>query len=241
MTSESRPTGPQTSPAPANGGLRSRQPSLHRSVARRSGPQGAQASQDVESVVLDLHDLAINRLSQLAFELSAVSNLLDSDPLKRMIRVIDSVEDLVGEVRWFVLAGLDRSKGTGDLAPSIRQLADEGAERMGGTAEVRIDGDLPRLPSWVRHHLRAVVAEAVQNAAAHSSGSRLAVSLAVAPGEVVARVVDDGCGPPDPPRHGIGLGSMASRARQLGGDFTFREAAGGGAEIIWRVPLRLTT
>ena len=61
-----------------------------RSTAGVGGREAGMSSG--EELARDLHDLAINRLSQLTFELSAVSNLVKGDALERVTSVIGHLE-----------------------------------------------------------------------------------------------------------------------------------------------------
>jgi signal transduction histidine kinase len=85
-----------------------------------------------------------------------------------------------------------------------------------------------------------VVAEAVHNVGTHSRGSCLEVVVAVRSDRLEATVVDDGIGPPGRPVHGLGLGSMAARARELRGTFEFGSGPSGGATVSWCVPVPAT-
>ncbi|WP_168207489.1 sensor histidine kinase [Microlunatus elymi] len=104
-------------------------------------------------------------------------------------------------------------------------------------SERDIRGDVGALPATVCRQLRAVITEAVDNVITHARATRLSVRVEVTDAQVEARVADDGIGPPDPPIYGLGLGSMAARARDLGGSFGFDAAAKGGTIVTWRVPL----
>lgn len=208
-----------------------------RSTAGVGGREAGMSSG--EELARDLHDLAINRLSQLTFELSAVSNLVKGDALERVTSVIGHLDDLADEVRWFVLEQRDRATSHDGRQSDVRELVEGAADRI-GTVSLDVRGDLSRLPAQTAHQVRAVVAEAVHNAVTHSGGACLAVTLAVGDGELEVSVVDDGVGPPPLPAQGLGLGSMAARARQLGGEFTFGPGGAGGTTLTWRVPLGAT-
>ena len=85
------------------------------------------------------------------------------------------------------------------------------------------------VPSAVGYCFIAIVREALSNAAKHSDASRVSVSVAAYPAFYRLVVHDNGSVPPpsdmlgDAPRAdgGIGLSTMADRARALGGRCRF--------------------
>lgn len=83
----------------------------------------------------------------------------------------------------------------------------------------------------------AVVAEAVHNAAARSQGNPLDVEVTIDTDHVEVSLADGGIGPPHATTHGLGLGSMASSARELLGTFSCTAGLSGGTSARWRVPM----
>jgi signal transduction histidine kinase len=78
-----------------------------------------------------------------------------------------------------------------------------------------------------QYHLRALLQEAVSNAIRHARASRVSVRLSVDSGaRMRLDVIDDGIGiAPQRDGSGHGLTSMQIRARALGGDIRWRQAA----------------
>lgn len=190
-----------------------------------------------ERLVIDLHDLIIPGLSGLGFELAAAGTMADGPARDRITAAIRHVDELIRDLRGLVLNRLDRSTGQVGLEATLRSLVGQAGAVMGSAPRLQVEGDLDLLPPRVAHHLRAVVAEASLNAVTHSRGTHLEVRVVVGSDEVEVEVADDGEGPPAGPVHGIGLGSMAARARELGGTFSFGPAPRAGAVVEWRVPL----
>jgi signal transduction histidine kinase len=94
------------------------------------------------------------------------------------------------------------------------------------------------------NHLLAVLREALSNVARHSGASHVTVTVDVqpdsAPGQLVARVEDDGRGLPAS-AHGAGMGEMAERAAALGGSLTLADRPAGGTVVSWQIPLTTLT
>jgi signal transduction histidine kinase len=96
-----------------------------------------------------------------------------------------------------------------------------------------LDTDVPRV---VADHTVAVLSEALTNTARHSGADRADVVLQTDGREVRLTVSDNGVGIPDEGRRS-GLKNMAERAEQFGGRLELNRPEGGGAELVWRVPL----
>jgi signal transduction histidine kinase len=91
------------------------------------------------------------------------------------------------------------------------------------------------VPPELAEHVEAVVREAVTNAVRHASATELTV-LIDAGEDVVITVQDNGVGiPADASRSG--LRNLAHRASKFGGTLAVRPTEGGGACVVWRVPL----
>jgi signal transduction histidine kinase len=101
--------------------------------------------------------------------------------------------------------------------------------RMSGAIDSLITGDLAA-------DVEAVAREAVSNAARHSGGSHVTVTLEVT-GQVVLDVVDDGRGI-DPTVARSGLRNVEERARRHDGEVSVTALPDGGTRVRWCVPLR---
>jgi signal transduction histidine kinase len=210
---------------------------LPRPGAEPTGGHTCPPAPEHERLVIDLHDLIIPGLSRLGFELAAAGTTVDGIGRDRITAAIRHVDELIGDLRGLLLNRLDRSTGQVGLEATLRDLVGQAGAVMGCAPRLQVEGDLDRLSPRVAHHLRAVVAEASLNAVTHSRGTHLEVRVVVGTDEVGVEVADDGDGPPAGAVHGIGLGSMAARARELGGTFGFGPGPCTGALVEWRVPL----
>lgn len=97
-----------------------------------------------------------------------------------------------------------------------------------------------RVAENTRRDLVRIVREAIANAARHGEAGHVTVSAERTPDGIELRVRDDGRGiingagvaAPE----GFGIASMRDRAAVLGGTLTVAQPAGGGTELIVRVP-----
>nr|WP_245348490.1 ATP-binding protein [Paeniglutamicibacter psychrophenolicus] len=147
-----------------------------------------------------------------------------------------------------VLAGLD------DLKRLLAQLRPASLDELGlagslrehaaalaavGTMALEVRGSSNAgLPVALEVAAYFIGREAMNNAVRHSGGSLCTVSLAVG-NALDLQISDDGCGPDDSWVPGVGLGSMAERARELGGECAVEPNPGGGTRVRVWIPVPL--
>ena len=103
-----------------------------------------------------------------------------------------------------------------------------------------VHGEIPKLPADVNVCLYRIAQEAVQNAIKHSRCRRIDVHLSAGPAAVRLCVSDAGRGfDQSAAEHNAGLGlmSMAERARSVGGELSVRSPIDQGTRIEVSVPL----
>ncbi|NUR08611.1 MAG: sensor histidine kinase [Nocardioidaceae bacterium] len=141
-----------------------------------------------------------------------------------------------------------------DTVSSLPELLQEVAQqhRPHLVVQLRVEGDVVKLPNGADHEIARTVGEALFNVATHAKASRAIVRLRYRPGQITVSVADDGSGDPTElsrilrleratmvdGRH-RGLVNMDSRIGDLGGTLAFRRARLGGVRVEMRVPLPL--
>lgn len=186
--------------------------------------------------VVDLHDVVIPRISLVGYGLAGLASGLRGDARRRALDLLDEVDDVLRDARAAILDRLaDRSTGI-DLDTHLRAIVLRTAWRHRLRSTFAVRGDLGRLDASTARHLRAVLLEAVDNAARHSRGCAIRVLIDVGD-ELRLEVQDDGEGVPAAPRAGLGLSTMAARARTSGGAFEVLPASPSGTTVRWHVPL----
>lgn len=91
----------------------------------------------------------------------------------------------------------------------------------------------------IMSHVFLIVREAMRNALGHSMPSRVAVIIDIAPHELRASVIDDGCGfDTTAVPGGVGLASMRERAQLLSGMLNVNSRRGRGTRVQLSVPLQ---
>ncbi len=97
-------------------------------------------------------------------------------------------------------------------------------------------GDCPPQAEGHEEAIVRVCQEAVSNAVRHAAPSRIRVSIAVAEGELLLRVSDDGRGIDGARSGGMGLRNMHARLAELGGRLRISRRRPHGTLISAHVP-----
>ena len=185
----------------------------------------------------DLHDDVGPSLAMLALRLDAAASGTGGGATPEVLRelagqtrdTLAQVRQIVSDLRPAALADLGLEAA---LAHAVNQLpaassaaaASRSASAPGGVTAAAAPGarlDVPAplgpLPAATEVAAYRIVREALSNIVRHARATSCAVRLAREGDSLVVTVTDDGCGIAiDAPR-GVGLGSMAERADELGG------------------------
>jgi two-component system, LuxR family, sensor kinase FixL len=122
------------------------------------------------------------------------------------------------------------------LTTALRKLAQQVTETSG--VECTFDDDpeaaaaIAMQGAGTANHLYRIVQEAVSNAIRHGRSTRVQVAVSAAGREeLVLNIRDNGRGFPRRPGRGLGLQTMAYRARMIGGAISVGAANGGGTIV----------
>ncbi len=157
-------------------------------------------------------------------ELSALSSLLD-----------ETIEEARAVAQG--LCPLDADPEA--LAEALKILIKRTRDASGLACQFETAGDVSVADSTTAHHLYRIAQEAVSNAVRHAHASRITVALRGSKDGLILEVEDNGEGLPGKTSEGgMGLRTMAYRARFLEGEFTMAPLPKGGTRIFCRVPGR---
>jgi signal transduction histidine kinase len=120
------------------------------------------------------------------------------------------------------------------LAEGLAELA-AGWRTRSTTAITCSATAIPAVPVAVEHTLVRVAQEAVVNALRHSAAHQVMIAVRGDGDTVTLTIVDDGVGfDPHGPHRGLGLVSMHTRMRDIGGTLTIHSAPSHGTTIVAR-------
>jgi signal transduction histidine kinase len=192
----------------------------------------------------DLHDNTMQALYGVDLALEYAAGLIDDDPgeaKRRLGETLDIHTRVIQEIRGYVHNLRPPETPERTLRTALAAIAGEFQEhsRLRITQDLEDADTVPPLPSEVRTQLILIVREALANVIRHAQATSVTVQAAVADDVLTLRVRDDGRGF-DPAglssRYGLGLGSMAERARSIGGRLRVTAAPGAGTTVEVSVP-----
>jgi PAS domain S-box-containing protein len=201
------------------------------------------ADREKERLGRELHDGLCQTLAGIAALSKTLSRSLaatsDFDGSAAAARIASLLSEAIGEAR-----NLSRGLGPsalrgGDLAVALEGLALNVVQLFRVSCTFESESPVPTVGQDVASHLFRIAQEAVSNAMAHGRANRIEISLSGTDGRGSLRVRDNGVGLPDaaPQGGGIGLHTMAYRARLIGGSLDVRRLARGGTAVSCVFPL----
>jgi len=187
----------------------------------------------------DLHDGVCQQLTGAFLRCQALERRLargESADSGDFGALSSQLADALDEARNVALGLCPLESDPGALADALRELAARVQSSSSVLCEFRASGnvDMPDLDA--AQHLYRIAQEALQNAVRHARANRICVELHDSGDCLSLLVEDDGIGLSNPvPPRGMGLRTMANRARLLDGELAIGPAAGGGLRIACRV------
>ncbi|MGW8179242.1 MAG: sensor histidine kinase, partial [bacterium] len=192
-------------------------------------------------IARNLHDTVGQNVSYLRFKLDQLrSSALTSEPVEFQAELTNSlaVADEVYEQMRDTLEEL-RTTEHQDLEQSIRDYADQAAERIGLSVDVQSIGQPHPFGPRRSRQIMYIVREALNNVEKHASAKKVDILLQYGDEELILTVRDDGVGfQPDKveteDRYGVVI--MGERASSINGDLVVASSPGAGTEVTLRLP-----
>lgn len=128
------------------------------------------------------------------------------------------------------------------LETAIRQLCELSEERYSTPVRFSTRNVPSDVPSAIAISLYRIIQEALQNVGKHASAESVDIALVGGKAALELSIRDNGIGfDPQSQRRGVGLGliSMAQRAKLAGGDFEIQSRPKGGTQIHVSLPLEV--
>ncbi len=190
----------------------------------------------------ELHDTLAQGLSAISMQLEVLKRHLAPGTKSRDLLEITRtlVREKMVEARNAIWNVRSQVLETGDLATALgdilRQLT-EGTEMKG---ELRVRGQMRRLPPQAENNLLRIGQEAITNAVKYSGAQNLLVTLDFEERQLRLTVSDDGKGfevsAPPPSEGGFGLKGMRERAAQMQAEFSITSERNEGTLVTLVLP-----
>ena len=194
----------------------------------------------------ELHDLIGQNLTALGIDLTTLKEKLQAagNPVRdaRLDAMRGLVEQTIGAIRGVMTELRPPALEEFGLVAALREHVSDFSRRTGMKASVQVAGRERRFPREREFALFRIAQEALTNAAKHSGGASVIVSVAEEGGCVRIGVEDDGRGFSEPAgarsaqRGGWGLPTMRERAEAHGGSLKV-EFPGRGTRVVAEMPL----
>jgi signal transduction histidine kinase len=181
----------------------------------------------------ELHDGLGPALAGLTLQVDTVRNQVpDATADAGLLALRSGIQATVLDVRRIVEGLRPAALDDLGLPEAVRQLG------LLTPLEVQVEvDDGPRLPAATEVAAYRIVQEALTNVTRHAGAQHACVRLGRSAGSLVVEIVDDGSGVVVPRQDGVGIGSMRSRAEEIGGSFELTATPGSGTTITARLPL----
>lgn len=208
--------------------------SLQEELAHTQRETGA--TQERTRLARDLHDT-------IAQELSSMVLLARSGDGERMPQIESLAQHSLTDLRRIVAALAPAELEGSALAAAIERMLTALQEDANVEVELRVDSELPPLPTPVEVVFLRVAQSALANVKQHANASTVTVELALAGAVAWLIVSDDGVGFLEggalrsASSTSYGLAAMRSRLREFGGELEVSTAPGEGTVLKASVPV----
>jgi signal transduction histidine kinase len=190
----------------------------------------------------EMHDSLGHRLTVSIVQLEGAQRLIPTDPERaaRMVGTMrDEMKEALGELRRAVSALRAPIANDLPLDIALSNLSKTFQQNTGIPTHFSVSPGFPVLPETHRLALYRAAQEALTNIQRHAMARNAWLELTADGQKITLLMQDDGKGIDSHSINGTssGLLGLRERAAQLGGELTLTERPGGGAQLIFTVPL----
>ena len=190
----------------------------------------------------ELHDVLCQPLAGIAALTAALSRSLAASaqpgPARAADEIVRLLNETIGEARQLAHDLSPIGLNGAGLAGGLETLARNLRHTHHACCTFTWDRSCPQLPHETETHLLRIAQEAVRNALSHGRAEQIEISLARADGSGRLIIQDNGVGLSEDyrTRDGIGLHTMAYRARAIGGSLAIERRPEGGTLVACAFP-----
>ena len=198
------------------------------------------AADERRRIAREMHDVVAHSVSVMVVQAGGARRILDQDPA-RAVEAAAHIEDVgraaLAEMRR--LLGVLHHSDERAPQPTLREL-DRLVERTraaGLPVSLTVEGEPQSLPAGMDLAAYRVVQEALTNAIKHAGAAPTEVTVRWEPEHLELEIVDNGALAANGSGGGHGLVGMEERVRLYDGELRAGHRAGGGFEVVARLPL----
>lgn len=214
---------------------------LRRQVGRQLAVIEAKAQREAvteerQRIAREFHDTLEQELAGLSLRLDAATPRVTDEKARSLLEQQRKLlMRLQTETRDFVWDLRDASRTDAPLDAALRSLLDHLQVNTTTPLSFQCEGEIPKLPPLMQHHLLRITREAVNNAVKYAEASDIGVTLRSSAGDLRLVIADNGRGFDVSTAVALdghfGIRGMNERARKLGADLLFRSEPGKGTRV----------
>lgn len=204
--------------------------------------QDLAVSEERTRMAREMHDSLGHRLTVTIVQLEGAQRLIPIDPQRaaRMIGTMrDEMKEAIAELRRTVTALRAPITDNLPLETALSTLTQTFQQNTGIPTHFSVSPGFPGLPEAHRLAFYRATQEALTNIQRHAMARNAWLELSADEQKVTLVMEDDGKGIDHPTTDGDGSGllGLQERAAQLGGEMRLGARPGGGAQLVFSVPL----
>jgi two-component system CheB/CheR fusion protein len=197
----------------------------------------------------ELHDGLCQELLGIAFAAEMLTKRLEKEApaaAPKCRKLADEINHAMSQARTLAHGLNPVQVNAGGLSTALQELARKVTQTFGVSCTFDNESDAPVRDDSIATHLYRIAQESISNAVRHGKAKRIRVCLQTADHNLVLMVRDDGAGMPKSdsrsPRPkepaGIGLQTMAYRAKLIEGVLDVRSGTSGGVVVTCSIPIK---
>lgn len=205
----------------------------------------AAAQRERTKISRDLHDGTIQSLYAIQLGLERTLEQVRAAPERagrELWLVRSELDTVISEIRQFITTDAEPVESV-DFRAVLEALVQRAQAGTGARIALQCDASATsQLTGEQAVQLANIVREALSNSLRHGRPQAVRVTVHSESAGFVLEVADDGKGfdTRAPSRSGVGLVSMASRARDIGGHLEIQSTSGAGTRVRVHIPARST-
>jgi signal transduction histidine kinase len=198
-------------------------------------------SEERRRIALDLHDDIGTRVSHISLVASHADNTIQHEEASKAFGQISSMSrDLIGALSESVWMLNPNNDDLESLVDFLYRLVNELCRLKG--IRCRVDAvfitENKTIRYEFRHNVSLAVKECVNNVLKHSHATELDMKIELEKNILLISITDNGIGISEKSRRtGLGLDSLKSRMKSIGGNCAFEHLEEGGLRIVLKAPV----